>query len=328
MLDLDRNASSMRENIRIIAEETREAEIVHLWKCYPDIAIPVLWALRTNPRPLHYDWDDLEGGEGGIAHRLTGSTTVASLVSKWEHEILNWADSVSVASEEIERICQSYEFPESSIFFGPVGSEAKDIDEIAIAKWRDTFQGKKVISFLGQMEAEDFPAEVLAGVAAVLQERAELMLVLIGDGDARGALEKETQDLGVANQSLFTGYLSHDEAQAILSLSTAFLFPLKDDKMSRCKSPLVVVEALSHGVPVVGSNVGEVSRMVGDCGVLIEGLNKQDWIIGLKKLLDWTETDSNVSYRTRTHFEQNWTWATSVDNLEKAYHHALRTHQT
>lgn len=323
LLNLDRNAASMARNTRILSNEIQSANLVHLWKCYPDTALPVLWGLRKHPRPLHYDWDDLEGGPGGIAHRMTGSLRVASLVAAWEREILVWADSATAASTEIRRRCLALGFPEEAIFPGPVGAALRPLDPATLERWKAELGDARILSFVGQMEAEDFPVEVLQGVAEVLRDKGDLVMLLVGDGAGRRSLQEEAERLGVSDRCRFTGYLPHAEVQTLLSLSSAFLFPLRDDEMSRCKSPLVVIEALSHGTPVVGSNVGEVPAMVGDCGVLVEGSEPPAWREGVRRLLERVTTDLDLRLRTRERFDCNWTWARSVDNLEKAYHHSL-----
>ncbi len=68
IVELDHQGTAMPRNTRLLKQEVQRADLVHLWKPYPDIALPVLYALRKFPRPLHYDWDDLEGGREGIAH--------------------------------------------------------------------------------------------------------------------------------------------------------------------------------------------------------------------------------------------------------------------
>ena len=328
VLALDRQAASIPENIRILSREIQSADLVHLWKCYPDTGIPVLWGLRKHPGPLHYDWDDLEGGEGGIAQRLTDSPLVGNLIGTWERLILDWADSVSVASDEIGRICQSHGFPSESIFFCPVGGSPRAIDDSILQKWEQEFGDRTVLTFLGQMEAEDFPVEVLSAIAGVMREQDDLHLVLVGDGPGRRSLEERAREEGILARCQFTGYVPHREAQAILSLSTGLLFPLKDDPMSRCKSPLVVVESLSHGTPVIASNVGEAPKMIGDCGALVSGLGEREWRNGLSTFLETIRTDSNLADRCRRQFLDNWTWGRSVDNLEKAYHHAVSRFNT
>ena len=324
-IPLDRRGKSLWQNAQVIRERIGQADLVHLWKAYPDTALPVLYGLRSAPRPLHYDWDDLEGGHGGIAERLTGSRTVGRLLTYWEREILRWADTVTAASLEIEKLCLQHGFPSDRTFPGPVGAAPGEIYQAVAASWRDRFGGGEVILYLGQMEAEDFPFEILAAVHDAMENHPDLLLVMVGDGSGRSVLETEAARLGLGDRVLFTGYLPREEAQAILSLATVFLNPLRDDRMSRCKSPLVVAEAMSRGLPVIGSEVGEVPRMLGDSGVLVSSLEREPWRKALVDLIGNPEKRKRMGERAKQRFLREWTWQRNVDRLEEAYRKAVRT---
>jgi glycosyltransferase involved in cell wall biosynthesis len=94
--------------------------------------------------------------------------------------------------------------------------------------------------------------------------------------------------------------------------------------MTRSKSPLVVIEAMSHGVPVVGSAVGEVPGMLGEAGVLVGGLETGAWEAGLGAILDHPEEATRRGQQLKERFLRDWTWQRSVESLGKAYHAARR----
>lgn len=323
VVSLDRSGSSLWQNAGAVREKIAGSDLVHLWKAYPDTALPVLYGLRSVPRPLHYDWDDLEGGSGGIAERLTGSRAIGGLLTLWEREILRWAETVTAASLEIETLCQRYAFPQDRVFAGPVGASQEEMDRAHVQTWKDRFRDRNIVLYLGQMEVGDFPSEVLAAVADATKDFPDLLLVMVGDGAGRSVLEAEAVRVGLGDRVLFTGYLPREEVQAILSLSTVFVNPLEDDRMSRCKSPLVVVEAMSHGVPVIGSDVGEIPRMLGVCGVLVSALEREPWRRALVDLLSHPEQRAEMGNLAKQRFEREWTWARNVDRLEEAYEKAL-----
>ena len=322
-LVLNRRAVAFSRNARILANEIQKAELVHVWKAYPDILLPVLFGLRKNPRPLHYDWDDLEGGSEGIAERLTGSRLVGKLVAFWEREILRWADTVTAASKEIEILCLEGGFPADRIFPGPVGASLGEVDPACLEKWRERLAGRRAVVFVGQMEVADFPPEILGAVAEVARERPDLLLVMVGDGAGRAALEAKANAAGLSKAALFTGYVAHEEVQAILSLASCFLFPLRDDRMSRCKSPLVIVEAMAHGLPVIASEVGEAPRLLGDTGVLVPTLARESWAEAIRRLLSDAEREQRLGKESQKRFHAEWTWARAVDRLEEAYQRAI-----
>lgn len=77
--------------------------------------------------------------------------------------------------------------------------------------------------------------------------RPDLRLVIAGDGEEREALEALAHDLGVADRTLFTGWVSSSDT--VLVDARMLLLPSHYEGY-----PSVAIEALAAGVPVVATN--------------------------------------------------------------------------
>lgn len=88
----------------------------------------------------------------------------------------------------------------------------------------------------------------------------EAQLVLVGDGPLRGAVEARAAALGAAGWAHFLGH--RDDVPALLAEAALALLPSTADAM-----PMVVLESMALGVPVVASEVGDVRRVLGDAGL-------------------------------------------------------------
>lgn len=82
-------------------------------------------------------------------------------------------------------------------------------------------------------------------------------LVLVGDGPERGALEALAAQLGVAERLVVTGWTA--DARRHLPSFDVFALPSRWEGM-----PLVILEAMHAGLPVVASDVGSVAEAVRD----------------------------------------------------------------
>ena len=88
--------------------------------------------------------------------------------------------------------------------------------------------------------------------------------VLVGDGRDRGAVEQLAAAQGVADRLRVVGW--SDEPRAYLAGFDVFVLPSRYEGL-----PLVVLEAMLAGLPVVASDVGSVAEAVvdGETGLLV-----------------------------------------------------------
>jgi glycosyltransferase involved in cell wall biosynthesis len=113
--------------------------------------------------------------------------------------------------------------------------------------------------------------------------------LVVGDGPERCALERLAADLGVRDRVAFAGW--REDARDLVAALDVLAVPSREDG-----SPLVVLEALGAGVPVVGSRVGGIPDQVtdgregllvapGDPGALGEALARVLGDAGLRSAL-------------------------------------------
>jgi glycosyltransferase involved in cell wall biosynthesis len=74
-------------------------------------------------------------------------------------------------------------------------------------------------------------------------------LVILGDGEQRGELEKQRDRLGLADHVLMPGFKSYAELPAYYGLARAFILPSQIEQWG-----LVVNEAMAAGLPVIVSD--------------------------------------------------------------------------
>ena len=84
-----------------------------------------------------------------------------------------------------------------------------------------------------------------------------IRLVVVGDGPERPALEQQARDLGIAENVEFAGW--HEELVPLYRQFDIFALSSTTEQM-----PLSVLEAMACGLPVVSTDVGDVSKMVAD----------------------------------------------------------------
>lgn len=123
-----------------------------------------------------------------------------------------------------------------------------------------THQGPGVqLIFVGRVVEQKGLAELFQAMATLLPDHPDLALTVVGDGPDREVLERRAADTGLANQVRFVGSRSQDEVSQLLSDADIFVLPSYAEGV-----PVVVMEALGTGLPVVASFVGGMPELVED----------------------------------------------------------------
>ena len=113
--------------------------------------------------------------------------------------------------------------------------------------------------FVGRLAAIKGLAVLLEAVAALRPRHPDLRLALVGDGPDRTALAAQAARLGIADAVEFTGYLSQTAVAARLAEADVFVLPSFAEGV-----PVVLMEALAAGRPVVATRVAGVAELVED----------------------------------------------------------------
>lgn len=142
--------------------------------------------------------------------------------------------------------------------------------------------GKQLL-FVGRLAAVKGVPVLFEALGEVLKSQPETRLTLIGDGHERAGLEAEAARLGLAEKVTFAGYKSQDEVAGALRAADLFVLPSFAEGV-----PVVLMEAMASGLPVVASSVGGVGELVehGVSGLLLPPGNAVALAAALTDLLD------------------------------------------
>jgi glycosyltransferase involved in cell wall biosynthesis len=144
-----------------------------------------------------------------------------------------------------------------------------------------------------------------------------LKLVLVGDGPLRARLER-LRIPGVH----FTGHLPAAEVRSRMLAGRALVFPSRSYE----GQPLVILEALAAGLPVLASDLGGMPELLAPLGNewLARAGTVEGWTMALRRLAN-DHTVDRASVLARTHYEQSFTSSAGLAALEAAYRHVWHT---
>ncbi|MFW3168577.1 glycosyltransferase family 4 protein [Geodermatophilus sp. CPCC 206100] len=115
-----------------------------------------------------------------------------------------------------------------------------------------------VVLTVGRLTHMKGQEHLVDAVPELLARFPDLAVVLVGDGPLREALEKRAAALGVGGAVRFAGHRT--DARQLLAAADVFALPSRHEGM-----PLVALEAMEAGLPVVGT------RVIGTEEVVVDG---------------------------------------------------------
>lgn len=158
----------------------------------------------------------------------------------------------------------------------------------------------KTIIHVGRLSREKCVDDVLRAFMPLAKADATLKLVIVGDGPDRKRLEKLARSLGVAAQTVFTGFIAHPELMSSGLFAVADVFVTASPMEAQ---GMVVVEAMAFGLPIVAVAEGAVPEVVGNAGILVPAANIPALTLALHKILSQTKlaTKYAAAARKRSH---------------------------
>jgi colanic acid/amylovoran biosynthesis glycosyltransferase len=111
----------------------------------------------------------------------------------------------------------------------------------------------------------------------------DFRIVLVGDGDLREEIQRRALSLGIRDRIDFAGWQDHSGVQKILGASRALVLASFGEGL-----PVVIMEAMAMGRPIVSTDVGGIAELVvdGDTGWLVPPGNPERLAEAMRSVLE------------------------------------------
>lgn len=189
---------------------------------------------------------------------------------------------------------------------------------------RDTFkcrkmlnlpQNKKIILTVGSLEPVKGQIYLVEAVQRLVQERKDILCVIVGAGELRTTLARQIHTLGLENYVTLAGGKPHDEIPLWMNACDLFALPSLNEG-----NPTVVFEALGCGKPFVGTRVGGVPEVITSdkYGLLVEPADPETLAEKILIALDkkW-DREKILTYA------KQFTWENIAKEIMKVYEQVL-----
>src|SRR5437868_12518203 len=180
--------------------------------------------------------------------------------------------------------------------------------------------GWLTILFVGRLESRKGFPTLLEAYGALRRERANVRLVVVGDGPMRWGYERQAEAFGIPDVQ-FCGHVSAELIPRYYASADVFCAPASGGE----SFGIVLLEAMASGVPVAASDIPGFSQVVapGEDGLLVPPRDPEAWTAALGTLLDDAPTRRRMG-QNGVHKAQQYDWGHVVDSVLDVYGEAQR----
>ncbi len=149
-----------------------------------------------------------------------------------------------------------------------------------------------------------------------LKEHPGIRLMLVGEGPFEKRIKKEVKKLNLAKNVVFTGNIPHNSIAQYYWSADALVLPSSYESF-----PLVVIEAMACGLPVVAAKVGGIPLIVehGKNGFLANNNDVEGFKNAIIALISNKKLCGEMGRRNREEVLVKYDWMESARKLKKIY---------
>lgn len=303
------------------------------------IATVLREARRLRPHVLHAHWILPNGFIGAVVSRRLGIPLVVSVPGSdalvagqnplfrsmarftFRQARLLTANSESLRDSVVALGADPGRF--DLIIYG-TDPQALQPDTTGVAQLRQRLgidEGSQVLLCVGRMVPKKGFDYLLRALAEPLLQEADVVAVMVGDGDDRPAWQRLAVELGVEGRVRWVGPVPKDEIGVYYNLADVLVMPSVSrpaDGLNVC-----VLDAMSCGKPVVGSNVAgnPLAVVDGQTGYIVPEQDAAALAQALARLVADEELRRRMGAAARARIENELGWP----HLARRYiHHFAR----
>jgi len=227
---------------------------------------------------------------------------------------LSKADKILSTSRIMKEEASRY--TDNEILLTPFGI---DIDRFTPRKINSLFKADDLVIGTIKTLEKNYGVNFLIEAFALVKKKFSnkpLKLLIAGKGTQRNFLEDMVKKLGLENDTIFAGYIDHNNVQDYHNMLDIYVAMSLEESFG-----VAVLEASACGKPVIVSNVGGLPEVVEDrkTGFIVEKGNSKALADSLSKLIDEPELAASMGNEGRKKVIKEYDWNESVNKMISIY---------
>ena len=258
-----------------------------------------------------------------VTEHITGESHSRGQRALKRNELLR-ADAVTaVTGAIVDSLVRDYGIERSLVRVVPNGADLPDpsAEEPAAGRWRSKYLVtalKPLWVIIGRLEEQKGHDVLFDALAKLVRQGMDFTLVVAGEGSRRGWLEQQAVSRGLAPRVQFVGQI--DDVGGLIAAADGVLIPSRWEGL-----PLVLLEAMARGRPIVASATGGVADALEDgvSGTLVPPGDPEALADAIEKLHKHADRAWRMGRVAAQRVRERYTWPAVVDEFEAVYDEVL-----
>ena len=293
-----------------------------------------LRALKPDLVHIHHVWPAADrylsmiARAAGVPHVVVTEHIMGEAHSRGQQALkrdeLKNADAVTaVTAAIVETLVRDYGIETVRVRIIPNGADMPDEEREAplARRWRERFLAtplKPLWVVAGRLEEQKGHDLLLDALVTLYRQGLDFTLAVAGDGSRRGWLEQRALSLGLSPRVQFVGQL--DDVGSLLAAADGVILPSRWEGL-----PLVLLEAMARGRPIVATAVGGVADALEDgvSGTLVPPNDIGALAAALEHLHRRADRAWRLGQVAAEVARDRFSWHAVVDEFESVYDEVL-----
>lgn len=241
-------------------------------------------------------------------------------IKKYTIKTIQESDTIIAVSENLKNQIEELAQPKNNIYtvYNGVNPDefTKTIHKLELRIQLDLPQDGVGICTVSRLVKEKGLIELILAFKSISKNHPNCWLTIIGEGPLNEEIQQLIQTENLGDQIFLAGPKPHSEVNQWLSAADIFTLPSYNEGF-----PVVILEAMSCGLPVVATNVGGIAELITSHqnGILIEPRNIDTLQTALTQLITNGKLRTSLAESGQQLVSQKYQWSDCTRQLKQIY---------